>query len=596
MNPKQDHVIDYFSFTRHSDQKVEVARRGAGAETRTFCFQDEVWYLWDLLRPHEYNDTGTIVFSKVAPWLREDAKLYIAHLWLRIRPTAIQIQKTMVAIRHLGRLLPDFAGRVIDLRLRHAREFSRHYGELGLKPITNQGTRRFLNRFVIFIRQLHPEVKDNDFRIELPKAQTLVSQYQPLEQNEGARVPTDVLAQVIDACTTDTNAYFEAIKDYVDVVDNPREYFRQYTRKKKQGLFPRPKRMPVVRHLLSRAVKAQAVILAICVGRRPAAVCNTGYDVKTSKYSWTNDAGQPERGVMVRFREMKIRNVDEDVPCPDAFGDLALKALKTAKELTAELRRHNPEWGDYLFLVPSMRRKRARVITLRQINTYLNGHKKSLGIRQRYNIPGGTITTHNFRATRATNMWLGGLAVHEVSYDLGHASAEMTIRHYIVGKDESRRRFQQLMDHGALSGALEEIVGGRGGERIRLDERRLEIMRKQGRYITPTHYGGCDLALSSGDCPMSYACYTGSGDDGGGCIHHVLTPDALPALEDDRRAIEEQISAYGADPSYRVVVENQTNQLRVVESTIMRARDLQVRLDACRGDLCRCKRIGQEIV
>lgn len=282
--------------------------------------------------------------------------------------------------------------------------------------------------------------------------------------------------------------------------------------------------------------------------------------------------------------------MDEEVHCPGVFGELALQAIQTAKELTEELRQLNPEWKEYLFIVPTKNIKTARVLRPQQINEYLNGQgTNAAGIMQRYNIPGGKITTHNFRATRATNAWLGGMQVHEVAYDLGHASAEMTVRHYIVGNEESRRRLQFLMEHGALSGALEDIVGGREIIQTRLGKRHVEIMKRQGRILTPTRYGYCALPACSGPCPTANPCYIGPGGSGEGCVHHVLSPDASVALYEDKDVLEYNIIIYEGDPDYGDWVRNQRNQLQIVNRDIERAESLQSLINGCGShETCRC--------
>jgi hypothetical protein len=280
--------------------------------------------------------------------------------------------------------------------------------------------------------------------------------------------------------------------------------------------------------------------------------------------------------VMVRFRERKIRNVDEDVFCPGVFGELALQAINTTKELTKKLRIKNPDLRNFLFIVPTHSMSKARVLRPQQINEYMNGQwGNGQGIRQRYNIPGPKITTHNFRHTRATNMWVGGMQVHEVAYDLGHASAEMTIRHYIVGKEESRKRLQFLMDHGAIRGVLEDFAGGREVIQARLGKRHVEIMEKQGRILTPTRYGYCALPASSGPCPTANRCYIGPGGNGEGCDYHVLSPDALCALNEDKEVLETIIKSSEAKPELRVWVQNHKNLLRIVNKNIERAGILQ---------------------
>ena len=570
-------------FTQETRRKFLVARRDHPSDHARFSFEDDTWLMLDLLKPHERNYDGTINFTALPAWLKTEAKRYIAHLWLRVGADAGGLQQIMVSLRDLGRLLPDFQGSPSDLRARHAREFVRRYCELDLSPVSNQRARRALNSFAAFVRQQHPEVKENDFQLVFPRPKVHTEQHQPLAQAQEAKIATDVLAAVIDACTSDVAAYYEAKRNYIDPIDNKREYNAQFARDRSRkaalGLPLQLGRTPRLKELLGRAIKGQAVILAICVGRRAAAVCNTRFDVRTERTEWTNDVGQQEKGVLVRFREMKLRQIDEDVACPDAFGELALQAIKTARELTAELRRDNPQWADYLFLIPGEKRKSALVLTPRVINTYLNGNSGSPGILQRYRIPVEKIITHNFRHTRATNAWLGGMQIHEVAYDLGHTGTEMTLRHYIVGSEESKRRLQELMDRGALSGALEELAGGREMVQTRLGKRHVEIMRRQGRILTPTRYGYCALPAASGPCPRATPCYIGHGQGDGGCDHHLLSPDALPALEEDQELLEANLAAYRPDPDYRVWVRHQEVQLTVVVRTIERAKTLQCRLD-----------------
>jgi integrase len=580
-------TFTYGDFIQNNGRIFQVARRDNPNDRASFSFEDDFWMPLDLLKPHQRNFDGKLSFVEVPEWLKTDAKHYIAHLWLRTGAEANLLQQVLVSLRDLGRLLPDFHDKPVDLRARHAREFVRRYCELNLSPISNQRARRLLNNFAAFVRRQNPEVKDNDFHLVFPRSKTHTKQHQPLEQAREAKISTDVLAAIIDAIALDVAAYYEAKRTYIDPIDNQREYqarfARERYRKAKLGLPTQIGRTTIVTDLLGRAIKGQAVILAICVGRRAAAICNTRFDVRTEKMEWVNDIGQKEKGVLVRFREMKLRQIDEDVACPDAFGELAMQAIKTARELTADLRRDNPQWADYLFLVPGRKRKSAFLLTPGTINGHLNGNGGTPGVLQRYQIPVNKITTHNFRHTRATNAWLGGMQVHEVAYDLGHMGTEMTLRHYIVGSEESKRRLQELMDRGALSGALEEIAGGREMVQTRLGKRHVEIMRRQGRILTPTRYGYCALPAASGPCPRATPCYIGPVEGAGGCDHHILSPDALPALEEDRELLETNLAFYRPNPDYRVWVRHQEAQLAVVERAVERAKALQRRLDQGAG-------------
>lgn len=570
-----------------SDREFTVTRRDDDLISATFRFEDNRWFLLNILRPHESNFEATITFTSLKKWLRLDAKLYIAHLWLETTQTALQFQQTMQSLRDLGRLLPEYSGKPIDLNIQHANEFVRRYCALNLSTVSNAAAQRRINRFMAFVRQQHPDGNKNNFKLTFPKTKTRSLDPQPLEQAQEKSLSTEVLSAIIDACTADLNAYYKAKLTYIDQGES-REKYRAYQRRRyherrkkiRDGSAQRLGYTLRMVQLHSRAIKGQALILALCVGRRAAAICNTSFNVKAEKVDWTNDSGQQEKAVLVRFRERKLRNVDEDVACPDAFGELALKAISTAKELTAELRACNPQWKDFLFLVPTRKRDVAKVIRVRQLNEYLNGqHGNNAGICQRYNIPVSGITIHNFRATRATKTWLGGLQVHEVAYDLGHVNADMTVRHYIVGRDEDRRRLQVCMDKGALSGALEDIVAGREMVRMRLEARHVEIMKRQGRMLSPNRYGYCALPATSGPCTRTTPCYIGPGARGGGCDHHVLSPDALPALEEDRELLLTNLKTYQDDPAYSIWVQHQQVQLNVIDSKISEAEILKSRIE-----------------
>lgn len=563
-----------------------VTRRDNPSISATFNYEDDRWYVLDILRPYEKTFDATINFSNVKGWLKADAKAYIAHLWLTGRATANLIHQILGSLRNLGDCFPSHSGAAIDLKPRHAKEFVRWYCKFGLSPSSNQGVRGRINKFMAFVRQQHPEI-DNRFELIFPKDKTLLANLEPLEQAESKRISTEILAAIIDACVADLNAYLKAKSTYVDSLESAekrREYQRLYARARRARVMMNTPKQPYalrVVQLLSRAIKAQALILAICTGRRASAICATNFNVKAERVDWTSESGRREEVVLVRFRERKIRNVDEDVPCPDAFGELALNALKNAREITAELRLCNPELKEFLFLVPARKRKRATVLTPSQLNQYINGQStRSDGLLARYEIQCPRITVHNFRATRATNAWIGGLKIHEVAYDLGHANADMTLRHYVIGREEDRRRLQECIDKGALSGALEDMVGGREIIETRLDRRHLEIMSKHGRVLTPNRYGYCSLPAASGPCIRNTPCYIGPGAGSGGCDYHVLSPDALPALEEDEGLLRASISKFEDDSSYRVWVQHQRVQLGIVR---MKMREAKTHLHRCAG-------------
>lgn len=571
-------------FTDHPDRLFRVSRRDNPEIQAAFKYSDDVWSLLNLLTHTERDGDGSIVFSNLVDWLKEDAKKYIAHLWLETDVRMNLLQQIMGSLRYLGKLLPNYRGRPIDLRMQHAKEFVRKFCKLGSKPVSVQGVRRRLNRFISFVRNQYPSESGNNFRLFFPKKYTQVVGNDPLEVPESAVISTDRVAQIIDACAADLKAYLEAKAVYIDKEVNPNEYYKRRCRERKleQELPPRQGRPPTLIVLFSRAIKAQAVILAICVGRRAASICNAPYDVKVKKVEWKNDLGEVERGVQVKLRERKIRNVDEDVACPDAFGELVTKAIATAKELTSELRRLNPELKDFLFLVPARKKGAAVVLSQRQLIQYLNGqHGNGSGLVDRYDIPEGKIKIHNFRKTRATKAWRGGLSLHEVSRDLGHVNADMAARFYVAGSEEAKRRFESLMRHGALSGALIELVNGRETTNTHLGSRHVQIMKSRGSQVSPTRYGYCSLLEAMGLCPMTTPCYIGPGARGGGCDHHLLSPDALPALYEDKEVVEKLIELNAPDPELSNWVMNQQNLLKVIDGKIAEALTLKHRHEGC---------------
>jgi len=554
-----------------------------GTKLVTFKFEDNKWYLLDILKPSDKDCEAVVNFSKIPSWLLFDVKCYIAHLWLETSTNAREVNNGMVSLRFFGRIFSNFSGKPIDFRKKQALQFHRLFKKRNHCANYNEKTFRFVNRFMSFVRQQHPQEKGNDFVIDIPSRKRPRCDYKPLEQSQNNKISTEVLAALIDACEQELNSYLTALRNwpYPDPTEFPKEYSqaacRRYKQRKRLGL-PGGQGL-TLRELLSRAIKAQVVKLMICVGRRASAICNSPFAIKADEVEWVDEAGVVEKTVLVRFRETKIKNVDEDVACPGAFGELAANAIKTTKNLTANLRRDNPQWAGYLFLVPSKKAKSARVVSADQINKYLNGYVgtngRSKGLLQRFNIAITKITTHNFRLTRATNLWAGGMNIHDVADDLGHRSAEMTIRHYIAGTEESRRRYQSFIDQQAVTGAVIDFIDGQEVLNTRLSVRHVEIMKSSGVIVMPNRYGYCARHACLGTCDRATPCYTGPG--GIECDFHILSPDALPALQEDKEVVEANIAAYSNKPEFASWVNNSRNQLVVIERKINQASILKER-------------------
>src|SRR5262245_23491100 len=149
----------YDDFIQNNGRIFQVARRDNANDRASFSFEDDFWMPLDLLKPHQRNFDGKFSFVEVPEWLKTDAKRYIAHLWLRTGAEANLLQQVLVSLRDLGRLLPDFHEKPIDLRARHAPELVRRYWELNPSPICNHTARRILNTFGSLRTQTKPDVK-----------------------------------------------------------------------------------------------------------------------------------------------------------------------------------------------------------------------------------------------------------------------------------------------------------------------------------------------------------------------------------------------------------------------------------------------------
>jgi len=575
-----------------------VTRRDDPSVTATFRFSDDSWRLLDILAPHQTNGHGTMCFGSLPLWLRDDAKRHILHLWREAGAKHGILVSALVALRYLARFLPGFRGAPIELRARHAREFERNFGIEGYSASTYGSAQSQLNRFARVLRARHPDVTENDFTVQFSKKLlTTRRSYSPLARDEDDVLSTDQKARILEACAEDERAYYDRVATCAAQADQSADGIqsRVARRRRRDGDRTERRRDPETRVLLSRAIKAQAVKLAVCVGRRVGELANTPNTVRVERGVVTGEDRRTHEGVWVRFRERKFSDTDQDVFCPAAYAEIAGHAIDMARQLTDELRRDNPAWSEFLFIVPSKARKSGRVVTVAMLNNYLNGRDdkgRTAGAGEggganpawRTHFPGVLerngidehVTTHVFRRTRATDLWIGGMEVYDVAYDLAHVNANMTLRHYIAGTLESKRRFEQEVEAGALADTLASMAGDGEVLNVRLSRRHVEIMKRQGRVLRPTRYGYCALPGSSGPCPTGNPCYLGP--NANGCDHHLLSPDALPALEEDREVVEFNLRSYAEDADYRAFIENQQTQLALIESKITEAVVLKNRL------------------
>ena len=172
------------------------------------------------------------------------------------------------------------------------------------------------------------------------------------------------------------------------------------------------------------------------------------------------------------------------------------------------------------------------------------------------------------------------MSIQDVQYDLGHVTPAMTVKHYIAGTEESKRRFEEQARTGALRDSLVQLVDGRQVVNGRLNRRHVEIMQRQGRVVRATRYGYCTLPGTSGACVTGNPCYIGS--QGDACDYSILSPDAIPALREDLEVVEFNLVTYASDPDYRAFVANQELQGAIIKTKLDEALTLRENLERSR--------------
>lgn len=522
------------------------------------AFEDDEWTLLDLLRPDAEISTAAIRFDRLPGWLRNDGKRWVASHWLEIGSSLERIRSAMGALVVLGRALDEsHPSTPMELRRHHAARVRSYILEQGHSPGTNLQRRGLINQFVQFVREEHPaEAAGNTFELTLPRHAVAGASPAARRQSPEKYISSAVLAQVLDACASDEAAY-------------------------KAALAGTPKGLRRIDHL-GRAMKAQAIKLSICVGRRATALCTLPVDVRVEEAEldgvW---------GVWVRFRETKIRDIEEDVWCPGVWGQIAVDAIEKARSLGEALRSAVPRYGGFLFVIPGSVQKGEKATLLKPalLNQYLRYRKQGLLDRHGITERGDAvhITTHNFRTTRATNLDRGGMSAHDIGQDLGHAAdSDMAIRCYIVGDEGWRREFDRQMEAGALQGELIDLINGRQVVSGRLGARQVEIMRRRGLVLTPTRYGYCTLPSSSGPCPTANDCFIGPcGSEGAcGCAYHVHAPHGLAALDEEEEICRANLAEFVDEPErYARWIEHEEYRLTLIDQERVSLVDLQARME-----------------
>lgn len=339
-------------------------------------------------------------------------------------------------------------------------------------------------------------------------------------------------------------------------------------------------------HYLSRAIKAQALRLQLGVARRISAVLGIPVNPRTNV-----QMVEARRVVEIQFLIGKTwgdEGLQEWVPCVDKFGEIAEDAIRTAQELTKDLRTlASEEVKQYLFIIPDNSFEIITTLSPKVLQEYIytNSKGKDPGILRRYALKGlFNFEFHHVRHTHSTHMIEEGGTIQDVAKYLGHitysGSTNMAGVFYLAGGTEDmRRRTAEALRRGAATGfqfdgiarMKIEAIGGeakkapvppnqlsfeQARERVRtadiLDEAPVDaaeatnLLNKKV-MVNITRYGGCILQLTGGHCPTANPCPIGivsigeSPKPGCGCKYLVLLPHSVDQLSRDLDVMEAQL-------------------------------------------------------
>ena len=342
-----------------------------------------------------------------------------------------------------------------------------------------------------------------------------------------------------------------------------------------------------LRYYLSRAIKAQAVRLQLCVARRISAVLEVPAEPKTKVH-----VTEGRRIVEIQFRTRKTwgdEGLSEWVPCVDTFGKIAEDAIRVTQRLTNILREVAPEDAkELLFIIPNNSFDSAVPLSDSVLHTYIYSsekHKERCLVR-RYDLKGlSSFSFHDIRHTHSTHMIEAGGTVQDVAQYLGHTnitgSATMAGTFYLAGGTEAmRERTANALRSGAATGHIFDGIArlkieAMGGEAKKTSVPPNQLSFEQARHrilsadiieaipIEPaeaanllnqkvvfnvTRAGGCLLQATSGHCPTSNPCAIGILPKGAeptlgcGCKYLVILPHSAENLTSDIAIMEAQLA------------------------------------------------------
>ena len=562
-------------------------------ERPAFRYADPQWYL--PLPPESASEarTSKLTLGRLAAWLAPEAREWLADLWLRQGKNRGVIDQSLNAAACLGQALPSHVGTVGTLTRAEGRVVEAYLaaehaaGRYGVWTVIDR--RKYIHAFVRWARVHCPPTRAGDFELKHPAGvPTRASVEKPLGQDPEKFIEHAGLQQVLDACAEEELDYEwvlaerarQADPSAVNPVRAPAE----------------PLQLGRVATYLSRAILAQVIKLAACVGRRAISVCLLPPSVRAEP-----GAREGMRGAWVRLRETKITGLEEDVFCYDVYGAVAVDAIAKARRYTEDLRRRRPDLGHRLFLLPGgSGADTTGPVALRpdHLNTYLRGSRdartggRARGLLARRGVSDGDsvayITSHNFRTTLASKLFAGDMPAQDVAASLGHSprSPDMAIKHYAVGSPEMRAMTERALKAGALSGDVIDLAAGRPVAVDRISPAMRAVLRERGIVYVPTVYGYCALPAEEGPCPTSNPCWLWPDPDhpkckdGCGCPWEVKSPAAVAALEEDAAVLEAERDAHAVDPRYANWASHTAERHDRVLLHLAPARALQARLDA----------------
>jgi hypothetical protein len=536
------------------DKRFRVVHKHRPDTVVEFSFHDSVWKLVDLLRANQSDSKANLNFSLVEPWLRNDCKRFVVTRWRTEGCSQADVRRAFYCLRHLGLALKDRhpPGGARGLRRQHLRPLIDYLRETKLSGTYCADIQTTLNSFAEWIGNEHPEAVSEGFDFEAVLPRDLMSHPRAVwKQSEEKYVERTVMQQLLDACAEDEVAY---------------------ERRRSDPNFRLKRSDTDTHHLWARAIYAQAVKLAACVGRRSIALTEFPANPRTRE----GEFGNGQWGVWIDFHDSKLRNDDDPVVCIGTFGEIALDAIEKLERLTKPIRKKHPESpaNDYLVILPSPRG--GRRMTNQNLNRYL------LSLTSRYQIldergSPRQLTTHNFRTTHLSNIILGGAPLHVAMQAGAHTSSDTTSRDYAVRGDKAQmKKLDDELRAGALSGVLVDTPPSVLDEQI--GKRQAQFWAQRQRVLVPNRFGYCALPVTDGPCVTSEDCIAGDPESGGPCLYHVLSPDAIPAIEEGLEVAEFNVQ-HARELGLGAWEENQANVAGIYRQALEQCQGLVQRLE-----------------